>query len=382
MKKKFALMSLLTLLAVLALPTAAFAAPASGFELDEVIFGHDYVVASGQTVNGSLIVFGGSATIESGGRVNGETVVFGGDLDLKGYVTGSSIVFGGSFTQAADAETTSEVVVFGGDASIAGTVGADLFVFGGDANLQSTAVIDGDLITPTGEVTRAAGAVVIGNLVDDFDIRDREIQITPVAPIAPNVPFTRGFDQGWNYGWGFGGDVAWLLFRSFAMATVALLLVLFMQAHMRRVANALVEQPPLAAGYGLLGIIVAAAATIGLSITLVLLPVAILVPFVVVTAWAFGWISLGLEVGRRLSVAFKATWSPALEATLGTFALTFATGAVSWIPCLGWLLGVAVGLAGLGAVILTRFGSQAYVPAAPAPALPAPRKRAVRKTRK
>jgi hypothetical protein len=382
MKKKFALISLLTLLAVLALPGAALAAPASGVQLDEVIFGHDYVVASGQTVNGSLLVFGGSVTVETGGRLNGELVVFGGDVSMSGDVTGSSILFGGSFSLVAGAEAAREVVVFGGDADVAGTLGDDLIVIGGDANLQSTAVVNGDLVTPAGEVTRAVGAVVIGNLVDNFEIRDRAIQITPVAPVAPNLPFTRGFDQGWNYGWGFGGDFAWLLFRSFAMATVALLLVLFMQAHMRRVADALVEQPPLAAGYGLLGVIVAAAATVGLSITLVLIPVAVLVPFVAVTAWAFGWISLGLEVGRRLSVAFKATWSPALEATLGTFALTFATGAVSWIPCLGWLLGVALGLAGFGAVILTRFGSQAYVPAAPAPALPAPRKRAVRKTRK
>jgi hypothetical protein len=47
---------------------------------------------------------------------------------------------------------------------------------------------------------------------------------------------------------------------------------------------------------------------------------------------------------------------------------------------------VVIGLAGLGAVILTRFGSQNYpdtpvsvAPVAPAPALPAPRKRTVAK---
>jgi len=32
------------------------------------------------------------------------------------------------------------------------------------------------------------------------------------------------------------------------------------------------------------------------------------------------------------------------------------------VPCLGWLFGWIVGLAGLGAVVLTRFGTQPYEP--------------------
>ena len=36
------------------------------------------------------------------------------------------------------------------------------------------------------------------------------------------------------------------------------------------------------------------------------------------------------------------------------------------VPCLGWLLAGVVGSLGLGAVVLTRFGTMAYPPA-PAP---------------
>lgn len=384
MNKRYVFMSLLVLVALLAAPGAALAAPAGGPALDEVIFGRDYVVASGQSVQGALILLGGSLTVEDGGQITGDAVVLGGDVDLRGQVGGSAIIAGGSLRQAEGATVRQEAFVLGGSAQIAGEIGSDLIVVGGGANLASTAVVRGDLVTPAGGVTRAAGAQVFGNIVENLRFNPPRRMQTPMPPQIPSPQiFT---DRGGR--WNLGGDFVWLLFRSFAMATVALLVVLFAQSQMRRVADAVQAQPATAGAYGVLSFIVSIIATIGLAVTLILLPVSLLVPFVLVTAWAFGWISIGQEVGRRLAEAFKAIWSPALEATLGTFALTFATGVVSWLPCVGWLLGAVVGAVGLGAVVLTRFGSQPYTgavapvqPAAVPPAKPsAPRKKVARKT--
>ncbi|MCW5873783.1 MAG: polymer-forming cytoskeletal protein [Anaerolineales bacterium] len=343
---------LLALMVLLALPGIAYAAPAELPAFDEVVFGRDFTLASGRTINGDLVVLGGSLTMEGDSTVTGQAVVIGGDATIYGHVRG------------------------------------DLVVVGGTAYLQETAVINGDLIAPGGNIQALTGSRVDGTQVDDMRL-----------PWGDGQWRDRGYNYDYDYNYtpsggvvgqvarGIGGDFVWLLFRSVAMATVALLAVLFAQQPMRRVADAVISQPAMAGGYGLLAVILAGAAIIGLSLTLILIPVAILVPFVLVTAWAFGWISLGQEVGHRLAEAFKATWSPALEASLGTFALTFATGIVSFLPCVGWLLGAIVGLAGLGAVILSRFGSQDYTgpasaavqPLAPAPALPAPRKRAAAK---
>jgi len=123
---------------------------------------------------------------------------------------------------------------------------------------------------------------------------------------------------------------------------------------------------------------VAIVGTIGLAITLILLPVAVLVPFVLVAAVVFGWLALGIEIGHRLAEAFKVEWTPILVAGIGTFTLTFGIGLVNWVPCIGFLIGLVVSAAGLGAVIMTRFGSRAYpatTPAAAAKALPAPKPR-------
>lgn len=348
--------AMLAVMALLALPVAAYAAPVQLPALDEVVFGRDFTLASGRTITGDLVVLGGSLTME------------------------------------ADSTVTGQAVVIGGDATVEGNVRGDLVVVGGAAMLQAGSRVGGDLIVPTGQVTQDAAAMVAGSVVQDVQL-----------PWGDQNWRNPGYDYNYDYEYARGpqsvvreagrsavAQFVWLLFRSVAMATVALLLVLFTERHMRRISDTLIAQPPLAAGIGLVGVVTTVVVAIILSITILLIPLAALLPFVLVVAWAFGWISLGLEVGRRLGDAFKALWSPALQATFGTFALTFATGVVSWVPCVGWILGAVVGLAGLGAVILTRFGSQAYPvaggPPAPvvapsaAPALPAPRKRAVKKT--
>ncbi len=337
---KWMIAALLALSALVMLPTAALAAGDAAPVRDEVVFGRDFTLQTGRTITGDLVVIGGSLTMEKGSEVTGQGVVIGGSADILGHVRG------------------------------------DLVVVGGSIEMDAAAIVGGDLVVPFGQVDIDPAAQVVGTIVDDVDFPWGDGQWR-------NNDYSYDYDYSYNRGGverGIVGDFIWLLFRSVAMATVALLLVLFMQKHMQRVADTLLAEPALSGGIGLAGVVVLGIATIALSITIILIPVAILLPFLLVLAWGFGWISVGLEVGRRMGEAFKATWSPALQAPMGTFALTFATGVVGMIPCLGGLLGLVVGLAGLGAVILTRFGNQRYPeagsvvePVTPAPALPAPR---------
>jgi hypothetical protein len=80
-----------------------------------------------------------------------------------------------------------------------------------------------------------------------------------------------------------------------------------------------------------------------------------------VAAWLLGWVALGYEVGSRIAEAVNMVWAPAISAGVGTFILIFVLGGFSkLIPCIGWLPQTLVGLWGLGAVLLTRFGTQDY----------------------
>ncbi|MFQ5886112.1 MAG: hypothetical protein ACE5II_02635, partial [Anaerolineae bacterium] len=85
-----------------------------------------------------------------------------------------------------------------------------------------------------------------------------------------------------------------------------------------------------------------------------------------------GWIVLGSVVGERLLQAVKvAEPEPLASVLLGVFLLTL----ISATPlCIGFLFTLVAGSWGLGAVILTRFGTTPYPPfvATPeeAPSLP------------
>jgi hypothetical protein len=100
------------------------------------------------------------------------------------------------------------------------------------------------------------------------------------------------------------------------------------------------------------------------------------VPFVAVVilgiAGLFGWIVIGQIIGERLLVANgRAQPSLGMSSVVGVSVLTLLTNmpVVGEIPCIGFLLGligsivgIGVALTGIGAVLLTRFGTRPYLP--------------------
>jgi len=57
---------------------------------------------------------------------------------------------------------------------------------------------------------------------------------------------------------------------------------------------------------------------------------------------------------------FKDTWHPSIAAGIGTLLLSLVTGFAGVIPCVGWVLGFLASIIGLGAVVISRFGSTKY----------------------
>lgn len=335
MKPIFKLFSFFLLAVLVFLPIRTAAAKAPAFD-GQIIFGQSYTLAGGNTLTGDLLIFGGTADIEEGARVNGNVLLFGGALTVSGEVTGDISVTGGQVTLGPAAH-----------------VGGDLITVGATLDKAESSRVDGKIYNTA---TSWAGSNNAGQ---------------PQIPV-PSQPETPRPSIDFNFHpLGQALNTVW---QAIGLALLAMLLMLFLAPHADRVAHAVIAQPLTAGGVGLLTVIVAPLAIIILAVTIILIPVALIVVIALAAAAVFGWIAVGYEIGQRFTQAIHQTWHPAFSAGLGVFALTLVAAALTGIPvlnCVGWLLPFLLGLAAFGAVVMTRFGTQAIAPVTKAESAPA-----------
>jgi hypothetical protein len=311
-----------------------------------VIIGSSYVLREGETASGGLVLIGGSALLESGSTFYGDLVVIGGTVDIQERV-----------------EFSGDAVIIGGALTINTEMRGDIVIIGGPTYLQENAHIRGDLVTIGGSVQREEGARVDGSMVDNPAL--------PVRPDRPDVSIpgvAPRFNMDFNPVW----DVFWLFAKSVGYGLLALLIVLFLPQYTRRVSDSIVRQPLMAGGMGLLTytlfvvVVVALALFSVFVLTLFLtVPLFFIVVLLLGAAMAFGWISLGAEIGARLIGLFNVEWPLPISAALGTFLLTLVADGIGFIPCVGWIAPVVLTLLGVGAVAMTRFGTQSAALTAP-----------------
>mgnify|MGYP000845339381 FL=1 len=346
MKMISKMLTRLLLLALMLAPAMSASAQGLGDSLSEgkVVFGDNFVLSKGQTLGGDLVVFGGNVTIEEGATVKGSLALFGGNASV-----------------AKGAEINGDVALFGGNLKMDGTVNGNLAMMGGDVSLGETALVDGDVSTVGGQINRAEGSKVMGDIVNDVETPTINIPAVPFGPSAPVAP-QPNIKVNFNPVWDFLNSVGSAFGMAIILAGLAMLASLFLQPQMERVSGAIVTQPLVAGGFGLLTMVLAPLSLLVLAVTLILSPVAFLGVVVLALAWLFGIIALGHEVGDRLAQSFHLTWSTPLVAGAGPFALVLATNLVGMIPCLGWLAPFLIGLIGLGGVALTVLNSRQLTP--------------------
>ena len=123
-------------------------------------------------------------------------------------------------------------------------------------------------------------------------------------------------------------------------------------------AQAVVAQPFMVGSIGLLTVFVAPVAVVILAITLILIPVALAAVILLVLAWLFGVVALGMVVGDRMTQASHRDMEPVFSAGLGTLVLAIVVSTAQHVPCVGWIAPALVGLVGLGAAVITMFGTR------------------------
>ena len=339
MKIKMKLIRLFLILGLLIIPMSTVYAQ-DGDGGDVVLFGQNYTVESGDTLNNAIAVFGGNVTIEEDAVVNGDIIIFGGNLEVDGDVDG-------------------DIALIGGNVTISGKTEGDLVLVGGQAELTETAFIDGNVAMVGGNLDKEEGAEITGTVTNNappvFDAPNvPDVPNAPNMPNVPNVPGAPHVDIRFNPFW----EIASAFGQALVVAAIGMLLMLFLQPQLERAGNAMTSQPLVAGGFGLLAVVVVPIAIVIMVITLLLIPVALIVAFLIPLAWLFGMVALGQEVGERFTKAINQTWAPVLSTGFGTFMLVLLTGLIGLVPCVGWLAASLIHLVALGGVTMTWFGTR------------------------
>lgn len=288
---------------------------------------------------------------EPGNTISGDQVIIGNTFRLENGETldGSLLIIGGTATTLADSVVNGDLVLIGGTLAINGSVNGDIVSIGGVVNLEDAAVINGSLTMVGASLKRSPSAQISGSVSEetprflDFDFLDEN---------GLKLPFTSNRKP--------LNGVLTATFQSLVMAVLAVLVGLLLPRNLKNSAAALVREPVVTGGVGLLAVVVAPVLLVLLAITIILIPVAVLTAIALGLAIVFGNIVVGYEIGNRLSTVFKDTWHPSIAAGIGTLLLSLVTGFAGIIPCVGWVLGFIASIMGLGAVVTSRFGSTKY----------------------
>lgn len=324
-------------LALLAGPVLPLPAVTAASELPEdgvVIWNEDYTLGEDQSLDGALIVFNGDAILEPGSRVRGDVVVWNGSADADGTVEGNVVASNGD-------------ILLGDGAHVQGDV---VCTWNCDIEQDENARVDGDIVK--GPFLRGLpfGQLAGPRLWLDMPSSD------------PDPYWLSGPEHLLRWIFRLVRRVATVL----VVAALGGLVALIWPEATDRVGGTVFSSPGASLGVGFLTVLAGLALITALAITICLSPAAVLLTLALSAAGLLGWIAVGARVGRRLLRALNAgEVAPLWSASLGTLIITLVTVGLSTALCLaplGWLLTLIIGCVGLGAVVLTRFGTVAYVP--------------------
>lgn len=303
----------LLLFILIALPSSVSAADSHKVVSDEIKIGDNFILREDQTYDGNLFILGGTVTLERNSTLNGNIILLGANLTVNGTIKGDIVTLGG--------------VV---DITDQGTVNGNINSAGAFLDIDPAANIKGEINTETSGSfwNQLPAGVRLGSM---------DLTLNPLV------------------------DMLWFAFRTLFWALLAILTVMFLPVPTKRVGDAVVSEAWLSGGLGLLTAVIAPIVLVMLSITIILLPVTLTAFIALIIAWAFGIISMGLELGNRLAKVVNQTWNPALSAGIGTFVLILVVnGFDALVPCLGWIPKLIFGVLGLGSVLITFFGTRDY----------------------
>jgi len=298
---------------------------------------------------------GEDLTVVSGDTIPGDAVVINGNLDVLGFVGG-------------------DVVCIGGELHISGYVNGDATVIGGNAEIESTAVIDGDLASIGGRISRAKGSKIKGETTSVSLPILRSLLPFAFKFISPHkvgIPYHPYVHPVAKRSIGFGV----YLIKVVALIVFIFLIILFFKSGVERVSDAIENNFWKSVLAGFIGVLIIVPLTVLLAVLIIGIPLIPLLWIATIAGMIFGFTSIAYTIGRVASR--KKSWndrSPYILALIGFLVIEIIAflghlvalpgGAFAGIggilKGLGFIISYLAWMIGLGGVILTRFGAKKF----------------------
>ena len=362
------LLSVLLLIAALPLPSHAFevrksdgsTTVAAGETIDDTLLAIGQTVSIDGDVNGDLLAFARVVTIR--GHVAGDVLVGGETVDIQGNVGGSLYAAGrgvtikqmrvgrnlytagGNVTVDSSVEIGGNATAAGDNMSIDGKVGIDLTTAGNALVVRGEVARNVNAFGQT--ITLLAPASVGGNLVAHVRAADN-FQIAPGATVRGNVDKQVSTERGKPVSrYLTSSFYTWQIVRLGA-AYLAGLLLLAAFAGLRTASIADAGAGLKAGAIGLVTAIALPVLAFIACITIVGIPLGIFAAILWLLGLYFAKIVVAQMIGRRLFMSPQGV--PHYAATL-LAGLVIVIIAIN-LPWVGWLVGVALTLLGLGMIV-------------------------------
>jgi hypothetical protein len=243
------------------------------------------------------------------------------------------------------------VVTLGGQVTVSGTVEKSIVALGGSVVLTRTALVGGNVSAIGGVIVSARGAEVGGSLTE---INSSNLYETLATALSSEW-------KGWS--WVFA-VISLSIFL--VILLLALLITALLPKPVQTVSEAITENTFKVVLWGILGLVTIAPLTLLLTISVVGIALIPLQVIVVVCAVFLGFIAVGQRLGRAVLHLLK---RPAPGPVRETFWGLILLWAIGWLPYVGWMVKASAIVLGLGATLVTRFGThrgRQCVPCAPA----------------
>jgi hypothetical protein len=333
-------------------------------------------VASGETVDDTLVVFANSVNIN--GTISGDLIAFARQVNVQGNVQGNVIVFGQKLDFSGSVD--GDIFAFGQNILAEGRIGQSLWAFGQtitvgrDVRLDKDATLFSQWAFINGNVERdvtaysqtldvgskvgrnlhfEGGALmihapsVIGGNLYSMTISEKEVQIDPAVTIGgkKHIGFIK--PQASRYRTpGFYAKQAFRIGAGFFMG----LLLYWIVPGMRHISLSTGRALLTSGGIGFLVGVAAPVAAIILAITLIGIPIALLVTVL----WLLGLYLAKIIVAKCIGSAIFGARDNGLSSTLLPLliGLVIVIIAVN-LPYIGGILNFILMLIGFGALVMT-----------------------------
>jgi hypothetical protein len=253
--------------------------------------------------------FGGKVVIGPGEVLCGDLTSFGGTVEIEGEIRGNVTAFGGS-------------VIIGGD------VNGDIRLYGGNVVLRDGSQVHGNVDLYGGSVQRGKDTLLDGSIHTS------------------------------HFWWFSGiGEFSFPLWSTLAWAALGMILIKLLPEHVMFVRTTAATKKRRSMIIGLLSVLLTPALLVILIALILPIPLAIILVLGLVAAWALGTVAIGWIVGEHIIRVVAPQHNTRLvQVVVGLAALEL----LGSLPYIGWLISVGAGLLGLGAVLLSRFGTRLY----------------------